>query len=130
MFYKYIGKSVYLIACPEFEDFSFDLDLNAKYIKPIVEFLNREVEPSDNFIKDFNALADVALTSLFTQEKKSELINIFNEIEKSDYATQEIINIIGAIRFFLEDEKANHIKLPLLGVILLGDVRYKMGLEK
>ena len=130
MFYKYIGESIFLIECPELEDFSFDINLNAEYMKPIVEFLNRETQQSDNFIKEFNVLAEVALTSLFTQEKKSGLINIFNEIEKSNYATQKIMNIIRAVRFFFEDEKANHIKLPLLGVILLGDVRYKMGLEK
>lgn len=107
-----------LLNLPEFDKFSFDIDLdNSRYAEFAALFKEKD---EDGFYEKAIPEAQDILKDVFTVDKKNAMLNILGEIKNKYHDNAEILFIAEVSRFFLKTKE--HFFPPLVIEKLIKDI--------
>ena len=120
-FFEYLHKGALLLDFEDFDSFHFDINLENAQIRDLATLLIEEGVNDKNYFKKVEPMASEILKTLFIPQKEKDICGILQSIESKNSDDKELCATTSASRMFLEDEHAEHHRLPLAITRLIED---------
>lgn len=123
-FYEYLHKGVLLLDHPEFDDFHFEVDKENSIFKELATLIVEGDINDKDYFRNIEPKASEILKTRFTKDKLSCVFQILEKIEAKDPNNKELCATTFASKLYLQDERVEHFRLPLIMTRLVEDIYF------